>query len=378
MLEGPIPAYFSDRLKCEHPLLGAFSVVCSMFCFRACSALLCARFLLVPQTCGSEYVRAMGSEDVLASEFGACVDPAGAVNRLATMRPLPYEPVLHANGNLRVGTVRPTLAPHEVLASAEGGIPTRPAATAQWSVSPSLVWSREAPSSELAVAADPMEVSHPRVHPQHAPDAPEVSARAAVADGSVTALASKADDTENIASKLGKTLAPSVLVASNVALGLLTAATSRHRPKPTSRHLYLVAVLWLLGGLGGAHLFYCGRRRSGWICLLTLGGCGVRWLLDVRKLRSLASAFSPAVSSSFLDVSPSLQRQKAARGAGPAMPPMCPPPSALVHENFGAQWAASVQIDAEAAGVPLSPPIRARGVDFIHTSSFYGSRAPLM
>ncbi len=107
----------------------------------------------------------------------------------------------------------------------------------------------------------------------------------------------------------------------------------------------------------------------------------MRWLLDVRKLRWLAaSCASPAVSSDFIGVSAGLGEP-----CSSGVPPTVPPSAALVHESC--EWA--IRVDTEIAEAPLAvtahaaPPAgKLRGVDYtvdyIHTSSFYGSRAPLM
>lgn len=53
-----------------------------------------------------------------------------------------------------------------------------------------------------------------------------------------------------------------------------------------------VAYLLLLGcfiGLSGLHRFYCGRRKSGLLWLLTFGLCGIGNLIDAFAMRNLVN-----------------------------------------------------------------------------------------
>lgn len=73
-----------------------------------------------------------------------------------------------------------------------------------------------------------------------------------------------------------------------------TGPTSRRsRPAATSvtnrdKSLVTAYVLWLLTGLLGGHRYYLGRRKTGLLQTLTLGGLGLWWLLDLFLVPGMA------------------------------------------------------------------------------------------
>jgi hypothetical protein len=194
-----------------------------------------------------------------------------------------------------------------------------------------------------------------------------------------TALESSTSEVVSLAALMP----PLVLVAASVALGLVTARASRHVMHDGPRPLPRVFVLWLLGGLGGAHRFYCGHRRSGWMYMLSLGGCGVGWLMDLGRLRSLAESGAMAsVSPNFEPVAVFGQGEVGRGGSGGPraasirqVAPAAPPFVALVHENSGPWFAEADEGDREvdcatppprrqldlawASPVPQGPPMLA-------------------
>ncbi len=54
----------------------------------------------------------------------------------------------------------------------------------------------------------------------------------------------------------------------------------------TEKHLLPASLLCLFLGFLGAHRFYVGKIGTGWLQLLTLGGCGVWWFVDLILLLS--------------------------------------------------------------------------------------------
>jgi hypothetical protein len=136
-----------------------------------------------------------------------------------------------------------------------------------------------------------------------------------------SAVGNPLDSSRSDVVSLAAVLPPLVLVAASVAVGLVTAGASRQGVHDRARPLTRVFLLWLLGGLGGAHRFYCGHRRSGWVYVLTLGGCGVGWLMDLGRLRSLAESSAMAsVSPDFAPVAIFSQvREESREALGPSI-----------------------------------------------------------
>ncbi len=76
---------------------------------------------------------------------------------------------------------------------------------------------------------------------------------------------------------------------------------------PAPRSWYIALLLAFFLGWFGADRFYIGRYKAGWLKLVTLGGLGVWWLLDIvliaseyrkdRWYRPLVHAWNPSKQS---------------------------------------------------------------------------------
>ena len=80
--------------------------------------------------------------------------------------------------------------------------------------------------------------------------------------------------------------------------------------------LLVVLLLWLLGGLGGLHLFYAGRRSEGFLWLGSAGVFGLGFITDALRIGALAREASGAAPEA-----PGKKDDDAkASGDGPAVP----------------------------------------------------------
>ena len=55
---------------------------------------------------------------------------------------------------------------------------------------------------------------------------------------------------------------------------------------PAPRSLYVALLLAVFLGCFGLDRFYIGRYKAGWLKLLTFGGLGIWWLLDIILIAS--------------------------------------------------------------------------------------------
>jgi RND superfamily putative drug exporter len=56
------------------------------------------------------------------------------------------------------------------------------------------------------------------------------------------------------------------------------------KPKPKPKSLVVAYLWWTVLGVFGAHQFYLGRKRRGYLYLFTAGLCGLAWLIDLFTL----------------------------------------------------------------------------------------------